>query len=347
MKNYLIDIDNEIKDYFNTSLNEKKLCENIIALLDYYTEPIIKSGINLTRKKLKLSNISNLNDENYKENVDKFKFEYLKELENMILASLSIKNTKDNFIDELIEIIIGICLGLFKWAQLYEYQINDINHIYINTDFNSCKLCQTKSKFKISIEEAILDIHPYCKTIFMPFNNHSILIDKVKQITSKLKMIIHEKYNHKEFILIDNLSENELFINNLFLNKEEDISIITKVKDKILSYEESNIVYINSETFSYLDYIIVSHCIDTTIINEEWWKNTFNEKLENKYIGENMVIYMNPFISYNCEQGYMSYYSESLIHYIIDSNKLKSIDEKAYNELKTNVFNNLEFTKGL
>lgn len=350
MKNYLIDIDNEIRDYFKKfkfDNNELVFSQNIISLLDYYTEPIVKNGINNTKKKLKLSIISKIESKDYIDNINKFKFEYLIDLERTIKSYLNMLNDFDNFIDNFIEIVIGICLGLFKWSELNEFKINNIDYIYINTDFNSCKMCQTKEKFKLSIEDLLNDIHPYCKTIFMPFNNETILNDKVKLLTSKLKMIIPEKYNHKEFILVDNLSENELFINNLFSGKEENIDLITKVKDRILSYEETSIVYINSETFSYLNYIIVSHCIDRTITNEEWWKNRFNEKIENKYIGEDVVIYIDPFISYNCEQDYKAYYTENLIYYIIDSNKLKAMDEKAYNELKSNTFNNIEFIKGL
>ena len=70
MKNYLIAIDNEIEQYYKKLINNIKIndslqfesqvqefCDNIIAVCDYYVNPVFNNGKMIINKKMRTTKI--------------------------------------------------------------------------------------------------------------------------------------------------------------------------------------------------------------------------------------------------------------------------------------------------
>ena len=169
-------------NYINSECNmfikhKDTMIENIIALLNYYVEIIIKDGINVTRQKIKMDKINEVDD----------KYDFLIELykyDNMDILIKNISNKKSEI--DILNLIIFYCIKLYKHAQLVEFKLNHFNDINLSAKDNCCGLCITKSKFKNSLDELIEDIHPFCK------DSYDINVDE-KQIyafLNKLKIMI-------------------------------------------------------------------------------------------------------------------------------------------------------------
>lgn len=317
-------IKNEIEVFID---NKNNIEENIVALLNYYVEIIIKDGINITRKKINLERIKNI-DDNYNELIDLYKYK------NMDILINQIKNNNDKI--DIINFIIFYCIKLYKHSQLLEFKLNNFNNIRLNSISDCCELCKVKSKFKNTINELIGDIHPFCK------NNYFINIDEsyVNTFLEKMKAII-PKYikdinikllNKIDFNCIDSLDESQ---------KEK----ITTIDDYIISYFNNNELLINKNKCNDIYHTILLNAFDFNFENEilDWFKNKYNDKIKYKNIINDIVIYKNPFISFISEISYMDYLKESIIYYIIDKEKLLKFDKDVFNYIKENIFNNIEF----
>ena len=75
----------------------------------------------------------------------------------------------------------------------------------------------------------------------------------------------------------------------------------------------------------------------------DWFKDKYNEKIKDKNVVDDIVIYKNPFISFISEIDHVNYLKESIVYYIIDKEKLERLDIETFNYIKENIFNNLEF----
>ena len=388
MKNYLIAIDNELQEYYNKFVsiyNEdnnlqlessvQDFCENAIAILDYYVEPIFKNGKMVVDKKLGVPVKSILNnDEN--EFIDKYKSEDLNNLkytlQNAIINCFMYRNSDKDFYEEMIEIIIAKCIRLFKFAQLFEYKNQNITKVNLISDVNmSCPVCQTLSKFSHDISKLmdnIEDFHPYCKLSIEPndnLNNINFTINKtnvaflnlpinlkdnIATLITQLKIYCPTLLTDKSFIIVNDINETTDFIDLLNSKYDDDkiLELQDQIKDTLGFFEFDDKIFISRNHLNNLKYFIVQALLKTNLMKKdlEWWKIEYYNKQKTKYIGDNVGLYASPFVSYIAEQNYESYFLESAIYYILTPQILKDIDPENYNQLKNSIFENTDFLRG-
>lgn len=376
MKNYLVAIDNEIKSYYDSFVKDDDIdtfTDNCIATLDYYTNPIFLNGKNTIRKKLALIKDNNINEQEkefllfYKDNkLNKFKIL----LSNAIKSCYEDRTTDKDFYDQLIEVIIGYCIKLFKYSQLSEYKNNDVKNVVVITDNKlSCNHCKTLSKFPQSIEllmDNIDDLHPYCVFTFDPdkvisikdkilinniqcINIPSHLIERIKSITTKLKISLPSLISTKTFEFVDDISQDDRFLNTLREKYDsEKVSILQdKLSCKVNIFILSDRVLISNGHLSDIEYVIIK-CLLMDKLNDfdmTWWETNYDEKQLSKYIKEDISIYTDGFVNYVAEENFKNYFIESAVYYVYNPSLLRDIDIKAYDKLTIDVFNNIKFLK--
>lgn len=386
MKNYLIAIDNEIKEFYVSYIKNinnigfelavEEFCDNSIAIIDYYTEHIYNNGKMVVYKKLGLqTQKKNMTGEDI-DFIKSYKLHNLGELRDTLqLAIINCyqhRNSDSSFYEDIIEVIIGKCLKLFKQSQLIEYKNQGIYKINLIGDINnSCAICQTLSKFTYNIDTLLDDVdnlHPYCRLSIEPADNINTInftIDKtqigflnlpvniqdnVNSLLMQLKIYCKDMLTDKTFIIVDNIN-NENDFNKLLKSKYTDDKIKelkNDINDTIGYFEYNNKILISKNNLKMLDYFIVRGLIKDKLsnINLEWWQDEYYKRQKEKYILDDIAIYVQPFISYLAEQDYKSYFLESVINYILNPQFLKSIDSGCYEKLKHLVFNNIEFIRG-
>lgn len=370
MENYLIPINREINEYYDNffyhdkkadiNINESisKFSENVVALLDYYTEPIFNHGKkNITKylniNKNEFSNEQMLFIKNYKNKT-------LTELQETLLLALTecfdLVDNKKKLINDVIEIISNKCINLFRYAQLSECINNNINQVYLVKTGNCCKVCNMKTNFKYDTNKLInsIDIffHESCNISIKPaFIDENIFKSDVDQIINNLKIYIPHLIDEKQFIFVDDILKNDKFNETLSLTIN-DAKKLNDVKNKleespILYFETDNSILVSSHNYHKLEYIVTKSILVDKLktFNIEWWKKEYSEKIKSKYIANGIVIYSNPFINYIAEDNYESYFIESAINYIINPKMLKDIDSNNYNQLKNEVFGEIEFLR--
>jgi len=388
MKNCIIAIDNEIKEHYERFIsnvknidslqfesNVEELCENIVAILDYYIEPIFNNGKMVVDKKLGLlakkgnfTDIENDYIEDYKiNNLGNFSYT----LKTAIIGCYEYRESDKELYEQMSEIIIDKCIKLFKYAQLSEYKNQNITKVNIISDDKiSCPVCQTMSKFTHDVDKLINkldDLHSFCKLTIEPFNNFNCVnftVDKTsigfldlpvhlqgstKSLITQLRIYCKDKIKEKSFIIIDQI-DNEADFVELLQNKYDDDKILElqdQIKNTIGLFEIDNKVYISKEHLNKIDYIIVKSLLSENLMVTDltWWKEQYYKKQKSKYIGDDVAMYSNPFISYIAEQSYELYFLESAIYYILSPKLLKDIDGDNYEKLKHEVFNNIEFIR--
>lgn len=377
MINYLNSIDNELKEYYLNFANKKisddtikDFCENTVAIIDYYIEPIFISGKNIVSKILN-SNKSNLTEDEVIF-INNYKINEINEFKNSLINGIKncYENRKDNndFYEQIIEIIVNKLLKLFKYAQLSEYKNNGIIEVNLMSDNNSCAICKTKSNFKYNVEnlmENYDNFHSFCKLTIEPINNCNIINFKIGNLEfnnvpynlksiidntiSKLKIYIPNMISDKKFYFVNNIFESNEF-QELLKSKytlEEINDLKNKVNNDIFVFSLENNIYISNDSAKDLNYTIVKFLIIDMLLKNDinWWQQEYYNKIESKQLGKEVAIYSNLFVNYIAEQDYESYFIESAIHYIINPELLKTIDEKCYNELNNNIFKT-EFLRG-
>jgi hypothetical protein len=388
MKNYLIAIDNELQEYYNKFTSTVKstgnlqlessiqeFCENTIAILDYYVEPIFKNGKMVVDKKLGVPVKPILNNEEI-EFVNKYKSKDLNNLkytlQTAIISCFEYRTSDKNFYEEMIEIIIAKCIRLFKFAQLFEYKNQNITKVNLISDTNiSCPICQTLSKFSHDVTKLmdnIEDLHPYCKLSIEPNNNlNNInftinktniaflnlpinLKDNITTLITQLKIYCSDLLTDKNFLIVDDIKDTSDFIDLLNLKYDDDkiLELYNQIKDTLGLFEVDDKVFISRGHLNNLRYFVVQSLLETNLMKKdlEWWKIEYYNKQKTKYIGDDVGLYANPFISYIAEQNYESYFLESAIYYILNPQLLKDIDPENYNQLKHTIFENTEFLRG-
>lgn len=360
MKSNLKNIDKEVKSYYKILLNDNNIdefCKNTIALLDYYVEPIVNNG------KKQISKIMNYNIQRFdfskeqKQYIKDYKknilFNFENKLNNAITYYLNKKDDlslKDEFVEDIIEIIINNCIKLFKHAQLLELKNKNINKITLISGNNSCSICKLRSKFEYDIDTILNksnDIfHSFCKLTIKPKINDDNLLNKtINNILNKLKIYIPELISEKEFKFNDDIINDEDF--KELINNVEYKNINSELLNRISTFKSNDKILISSNHKQSLDYIIVKFLIIDKLLkfNLDWWEKEYKIKQKTKYISNGIIIYSQPFINYIAEENYKSYFIESAVNYILQPQLLKLIDKKNYNKLKEVVFNNIEFER--
>lgn len=388
MKNYLIAIDNELKEYYSKYINNVKVdnlaefeltvsefCENVVAVVDYYIEPIFNNGKMIVYKKLGLPIQKKSFTENDIEFIKNYKLHDLGKLNDTLKSAIincyEYRTSDAEFYEDIIEVIIGKCLKLFKLSQLLEYKNQNIDNINLFSNNSGCVICQTLSKFTHNVDELISNIdnlHPYCKLTIEPINNLNyinFIIDKtqieflnlpinlkdnINSLITQLKIYCKDKITDKTFIIVDNIN-NEQDFNTLLQSKYSEDKIRelqSQIDNTIGLFEHNNKIFISKNHLIKLDYFIVKSLLKDKLmdINLEWWKKEYYNKQKTKYIADDIAIYTNPFINYLAEQNYELYFLESAINYILNPQLLKDIDYNCYDKLKHIAFNDIEFLRG-
>lgn len=339
IKNILVSMEYEIKEYYNKDYKKWDIfIDELTDILDYYKSSIYKAGKLITNKQIG----QKVNREIEFTKIDnKFISQYdldgfINKLRQAIISCCD-NLSKDELYDQVITIIIGECIILFKSAQTNECKNLGIEKIkLLSDDIYSCEKCKINSKFIYSVDDFDKTlIHPYCKLSILPISNNStniktsvaefvnvpqIFVPNIKNITMKLTIQLKKFITHKKFIFGD-------FVGIKF--NDDIIEISIKLIDKI-NIEE----------------IIIRGLLKDKLLQEitTWWEDSYNIHKDSKSIGDGCVIYSNGFINNISQSSYNEYFTQSFIKYIIHPNELKQIDEPAYNQLKQIL--NKEFIKG-
>lgn len=355
MKSYLIDIDNELHNYYkqfidsieNNSLqpsNINHFTDNVVALLDYYIEPIFNSGKKIITKRLNTQFTKNKFAESEQSFIDGYRKNYLNQFkENLNKAIENCFDDRENdkeFYEDLVQIIIADCIKLFKYAQLSECINNNITEVKINTDNDSCPICRTKLQFKQSTAKLMKEIdnlHSFCKfSIDLNINN------QISNIQQRLKISLPELITDKEFVVVEDVVSIPEFA-DILRNKydEEKVSkILEQINNRIAVFEVDNKIFLSKNCLNKLQYFVTRALLKDKLMQYDlsWWEEEYKKKQESKYVGDNVAIYAEPFVSYIAEQDYKSYFLESAIYFILDPDLLKVIDQENYNQLQKQIF---------
>jgi hypothetical protein len=374
-KKYLISINQEVEDYYNELLNNievdmeedlDEFSENVTAVLDYYTEPIVKIG------KEKIANTINEDIVEEEEFINHYKNNDLNDFEKTLKDALNncfgeLNNKK--LFEEISEIIFGFCLKLFRYSQLLECLNHNIKTVSLSSNYNSCPICRTKSKFNHNVGDLIDNIdefHESCKLVIKPNIKESVeelsikntnikfinipksIKNEIEPLINKIKMSTPELLSDKTIKFVNNISDLDEF--NTLLNnnhpKDRVNQIINDVQGSVVSFEYNNEIFISNEHLENIKNIILKSILkDKLMLNNDlgFWRKEYNNKKKSKYIGNGVSIYAKPFINYLAEEDFKTYFIESAIYYILNPQLLKSIDKNNYKQLKENVFNNIEF----
>jgi hypothetical protein len=377
MKNYLIAINNELKDYydkFTTNIDNfeqqvDNLLDNLTALVDYYIEPIFKSGQNVIRKQLGLKSVNEINDVNI---LNDYKFNQLEQLKQIIkqgLIDYYNVNNKEKIYNDMFEIVFSFLIKLFRHAQLLECKLNEIENVYLLSDPNySCPYCQTLSQFKQSVNgliEQIDTLHSLCKLIIFVdsvSNLTNIAIDdinfvdlpknfelKIKPLITNLKLSCPHLITNKTFKFVANIV-NQQELMDVLTNKFDASKvkeILENIDDKITYLDIDDIVLVSMHYLNDMNYIITKLLLVNKLSEFDltWWSDRYYDKQKYKYVSDGAAIQLKPFVNYMAEQSDKSYFIESAVYYITNPTLLKQIDEEAYDKLKEDIYNNIEFLR--
>lgn len=333
IKNTLVSIDYEIKENFNLNKNDLNLfIEEVQDILEYYKFTIYKNAKKSICSKLNIKTDNSLSEEE-NQIIESYSFDkFLNKLSNK-LTSININD--EQILENILLIIIGECISLYKKFQIKNCESLNIKQIKITSDNNNCcELCQLNSKLVFDIDSFNLDnIHPYCKSTIIPISINSEInlsnsicdIIHVPTEFSKIinktitKMSIHYKQwiTKKEFIFIDDGESIQISDDNIKIPKQllsivdiENIIVKNLIKDKLL---ES--------------------------IKIEEWEPLFKMKKDSKNVGDSCIIYSLPFITTTAQIDCKSYILENAVCYILKPDELKLIDNTAYNKFKI-IFSN-------
>lgn len=385
MKNYLVSIDNEVKENYTKFLksdnnnfisNVNEFCDSIVALLDYYAEPMYKSGRTYILKRIYGSIDSKLTDIE-----DDFIFKYKsdtitnfgKKLNRAICECFENRENDKEFYNQIMEIIVGQCIRFYKHSQLFTCKNNDITDIKLISDNNkSCPICCTMSKFSQKVETLISDIdkfHPFCKLVIDLPTKHQFIAStiipttdielinlptelktKANNFISLLKRSIPDLITNKKIKFVENITE-ETELNDFLFEKfgeERTKDIKSTIENQVMYFKTTDVLLISYKSLNNFEYIITLALLEEKLkdIDIYWWTSAYNAKQKSKYIGDKVALYSVPFVSYIAEQNAKSYFIESAIYYVINPNLLKTIDIDNYDRLKEFVFKNVEFLRG-
>jgi hypothetical protein len=338
IKNILVSIEFEISEEYTKHYKKwDTFIDKLDDILNYYKFSIYKSGKQVLNKKIGSS--ENLELTEYDEQfLEEFNFIGFMNKTKLALESYENKLSAKELYDQLIGIIIGECIILFKIAQINQCKNLNIEKIRLISDDNySCDECKTYSKFVFNVDNFDISIiHPYCKISILPICNNAtniktsvaeftnipfIFTNICKNITTKLTIQLKPFITPKKIIFIDTvdfieIKDNEIYISNKMIDKLDIEKLIVKelLKDKLLSNMDS------------------------------WWEEQYNIKKSSKVTGDNCIVYSNYFINNQAQLNFTEYFIQCYIAYILHASLLKNIDIDAYNKIK-DIFKK-EFIKG-
>lgn len=338
IKSNLVTIAYEVEEsYNNYYMKWNEFLEEVNDILSYYKSKIYLSGKTIINKKIGNTNKINLDDID-NEFIDSINYNaFIEKLKDGIYNCCN-DYSKEELYDQIISIIIGECIILYKQSQIVECKNLNIKSFKLIADHNCCELCKIQSRFELDTNNYSMDnIHPYCKQVILPLdiskttnltlqiadfvNVPSIFVPIIKNIITKLKIHLKDYISYKKFTFGE--------FNSIIINDNE----------ILIPYELTTSINIEEII---TEQLIRDKLLEGININD--WKENFNIKKDSKVLGDNCRVYTLPFVNniatINCEE----YIVQSSVNYILNGQYLKDIDINAYNKLKE-LFTK-EFVKG-
>lgn len=380
VKNYLIAIDNELQENYTKMINTANedldlavtdFVDSITALLDYYAEPIFKSGRSVITKRIDNTSINEFTEDEQAV-VNDYRTNKLEKLsltmKDAIKTCFDDREDDDELYDQIICVIVANCIRFFKKSQLQTCQKLGIDEVRLTSSKESCQICQAKAKFKHKVSDLLNEVdefHPFCKlaieldsskptnvsipkTAIMFDNIPSEYVSRAKNVVGTLKIYAKDLITEKPFSFVDDVLSNGLsrVIKAKYGSKADEIC--SSLQSGTMFFENEDKILVANNCTSELEHIIVSNLLKDKLLEKDgsWWRDEFAKRLSSKYIGDNCAVFAKPFVNYAAEQDWQSYLVESAVFYILEPRLLKEIDQENYDRLKTFVFNDIEFMRG-
>lgn len=190
------------------------------------------------------------------------------------------------------------------------------------------------------------------------FTNMPIEIEyRVAKLVKKFKMYAKNFMRDIEFIFVDNISDEDDWFKNVkehyistkemndFNATNEALHAQDNLKYKVASFDNGNKYYISVMSFDsqLVEEIITRKIVKDLLKINDTVNEIFEQKINSRHIGNGLVIYQDPFVSYLAQESSEDYLLESVVDYVNQPKKLQAIDEKMFNYIKENVFNNVQF----
>lgn len=327
IKSTLVSIDFEIKENFNSNYNNwDSFIEEVDDILKYYRFTIYKNAKKSIMSKLDIK-ISNELDDVENDNIKNYNFDNF--LNKLLSGIKNSEMSKEDLLEQILLIIIGECIVLFKKFQIDTCRLNNIKYVKFISDDNCCEICKLNSNILIDVNEFDLDnIHPYCKTSIIP-------LDYSRKINMSTK-VCNITHMPSVFKGVATKITTKLFINCKDLITEKDFVFIDN-GNKIIESGNRVTIPIDLLNIINIEKILVKYLLKDKLLeklNISEWEALFNIKKDSRQVGDNCIVYSLPFINNLAQNSCEEYIIQNTIHYILDAKSLYSIDRNAYEKLK-------------
>ncbi|MNM43639.1 hypothetical protein D3C81_545200 [compost metagenome] len=179
---------------------------------------------------------------------------------------------------------------------------------------------------------------------------------RVNKLIKKFQVYSRKFLTNKKFIFVDNIADvDEWFqsVKNHYLTKgksdfeanNEAYIAQDKLGFNLASFDCGDICYLSPTSFDSqpVENMIVRKIVADQIKVDSWVIEKYNERVDSKHFGYGMTIFQKPFVSYLAQDSAESYLIESVVAYVNQSSKLKSLDAEMFDYIKNNIFDSIEF----
>lgn len=266
----------------------------------------------------------------------------------------------DDFIDDY-GLKIGNEHSLCKYSidPVISYQ-NQITNIYIDSTVN----IHTEFNNSVNIDSLHLNNEIKSKIDFeigsLKFKNVPIEVEyRITKLIKKFQIYAKSFLTDIEFIFVDNISDIDDWFKNVkqhyittknmndFQATNEALKAQDNLKFKVASFDFGKIYYVSIMSFDsqLVEEILTRKLVTDRLKVDGWVQKRYDEKINSKHIGNGIVIYQDPFISYLSRETPEDYLLESVVYYINQPKKLRELDKQMFDYIKENVFNGIQFFK--
>lgn len=179
---------------------------------------------------------------------------------------------------------------------------------------------------------------------------------RVNKLIKKLQIYSKKFLTSKKFIFVDNIANvDEWFqsVKNHYIAKgksdfeanNEAYIAQDKLGFNLASFDCGDVCYLSPTSFDSqpVENMIVRKIVADHINVDDWVNEKYNERINSKHVGHGMAIFQKPFISYLAQDSANSYLIESVVAYVNQPTKLKSLDSEMFDYIKNHIFDSIEF----
>lgn len=219
------------------------------------------------------------------------------------------------------------------------------------------------SEYSPSFNDSSLHLNSDIKTNIdfdisqMTFKNVPIEIEyRITKIIKKFQMYGKKFLKETEFIFVDNITDEDDWFQSVkenyiqkgkndFEATNEALKAQDNLKYKVASFDYENKYYVSIMSFDsqLIEEIITRKIVKDDLVLDDEIKELYETKKHSRHLGNGVVIYENPFISYLAQETPEDYLLESVISYINQPKKLQEVDKKIFEYIKVKIFNNIQF----